>query len=134
MNKKFVAVIIAVILLMIGWVGLGFEGNELPYVTIGNLSEKKFSKPGKRFRLGGNVLEGSIIRSEDDPLALSFVLIQEKEQLAVSYHKIVPDMFKDGSEVIIEGIFDGQRFYADNLMTKCASRFEGDLRQADIAI
>ena len=85
MNKKFVAVIIAVILLMIVWVGLGFEGNELPYVTIGNLTEKKFSKPGKRFRLGGNVLEGSIIRSKDDPLALSFVLIQEKEQLAVSY-------------------------------------------------
>ena len=119
---------------MIIWVGLGFEGNELPYVTIQDLIERKTIKPGKRFRLGGNVMEGSILRNENDPLALSFVLIQEKEELSVSYHKIVPDMFKDGSEVIVEGFYDGQTFYADNLMTKCASRYEGDLRQAEKSI
>ena len=39
-------------------------------------------------------------------------------------------MFKDGSEVIVEGIFDGEVFFADNLMTKCASKYEGDLRDA----
>jgi cytochrome c-type biogenesis protein CcmE len=43
-------------------------------------------------------------------------------------------MFKDGSEVIVEGIYDGERFFADNLMTKCASRYEGDLRKADTSI
>ena len=43
-------------------------------------------------------------------------------------------MFKDGSEVIVEGFYDGQTFYADNLMTKCASRYEGDLRQAEKSI
>ena len=134
MNKKFASVIIAISLLIIIWVGLGFEGNELPYVTIQDLIERKTIKPGKRFRLGGNVMEGSILRNENDPLALSFVLIQEKEELSVSYHKIVPDMFKDGSEVIVEGFYDGQTFYADNLMTKCASRYEGDLRQAEKSI
>ena len=81
MNKKFASVIIAISLLMIIWVGLGFEGNELPYVTIQDLIERKKIKPGKRFRLGGNVMEGSILRNENDPLALSFVLIQEKEEL-----------------------------------------------------
>lgn len=134
MNKKFAAVIISFALLMMVWVGLGFEGNELPYVTIQDLTTKETVKPGKRFRLGGNVKEGSIIRSETDPLALSFVLLQEEQQLPVSYHKIVPDMFKDGSEVIVEGIFNGERFYADNLMTKCASRYEGDLRKSDTSI
>ena len=83
MNKKFASVIIAISLLMIIWVGLGFEGNELPYVTIQDLIERKKIKPGKRFRLGGNVMEGSILRNENDPLALSFVLIQEKEELSV---------------------------------------------------
>ncbi len=134
MNKKFAAVIISVALLMMVWVGLGFEGNELPYITIQDLTAKKMNKPGKRFRLGGNVKEGSIARSAADPLALTFVLLQEEEQLPVSYHKIVPDMFKDGSEVIVEGIYDGERFFADNLMTKCASRYEGDLRKADTSI
>lgn len=119
---------------MIVWVGLGFEGNELPYITIHALTDENSLKPGKRFRLGGNVKDGSIIRNAEDPLALSFVLVQEKDQLLVSYHKIVPDMFKDGSEVIVEGIYDGSRFYADNLMTKCASRYEGDLRETDPSI
>ncbi len=134
MNKKFAAVIISVALLMMVWVGLGFEGNELPYITIQDLTADEMKKPGKRFRLGGNVKEGSIARSAADPLALTFVLLQEEEQLPVSYHKIVPDMFKDGSEVIVEGIYDGERFFADNLMTKCASRYEGDLRKADPSI
>ncbi|HHZ99778.1 MAG TPA: hypothetical protein EYN68_09640, partial [Candidatus Marinimicrobia bacterium] len=70
MNKKFAAVIIAIALLMIVWVGLGFKGNELPYVTIQELTIKKDNKPGKRFRLGGNVKDGSIVRNEDDPLSL----------------------------------------------------------------
>ena len=134
MNKKFAAVIISVALLMMVWVGLGFEGNELPYITIQDLTADEMKKPGKRFRLGGNVKEGSIARSAADPLALTFVLLQEEEQLPVSYHKIVPDMFKDGSEVIVEGIYDGERFFADNLMTKCACRYEGDLRKADTSI
>ena len=134
MNKKFAAVIIAIALLMTVWVGLGFKGNELPYVTIQELTIKKDNKPGKRFRLGGNVKDGSIVRNEDDPLSLSFFLIQEQNQLPVNYHKIVPDMFKNGSEVIVEGIYDGEKFYADNLMTKCASRYEGDLRETDTSL
>ena len=134
MNKKFLVVIVAVSLLMIVWVGLGFEGNELPYVTIWELTTNYEKKPGKRFRLGGNVKEGSILHDEDDLLALSFVLMQEGNQLPVSYHKIVPDMFKDGSEVVVEGIYDGEYFHADNLMTKCASRYEGDLRDTETSL
>ena len=62
MNKRFLAVILAIALLMIVWVGFGFEGNELPYVTITELTTNYEKKPGKRFRLGGNVKEGSIFR------------------------------------------------------------------------
>ena len=134
MNKRFLVVILAIALLMIVWVGLGFEGNELPYVTIRELTTNYEKKPGKRFRLGGNVKEGSIFRNDNDPLALSFVLMQEGNRLPVSYHKIVPDMFKNGSEVIVEGIYDGEYFFADNLMTKCASRYEGDLRDTKTSL
>jgi len=38
MNKRFLAVILAIALLMVVWVGFGFEGNELPYVTIRELT------------------------------------------------------------------------------------------------
>ncbi|HDR04909.1 MAG TPA: hypothetical protein ENN84_06645, partial [Candidatus Marinimicrobia bacterium] len=34
------------------------------------------------------------------------------------------DMFKDDSELIVEGIFDGQTVHADLLIAKCASKYE----------
>ena len=130
MNKKFSIVIIVFSLLLIIWLGMGVGDNELPYVTIDELSEDYSNKPGKRFRIGGIVYQGSVIVDEKDPLLTNLILEQEKKFMKVSYHQILPDMFKDGSEVIVEGIFDGEVFFADNLMTKCASKYEGDLRDA----
>ena len=129
-KKKFPIVIIAIAFLTVLWVATGFEGNELPYATIEELKHVGFSEADKRFRLGGNVQEGSIVRDPQDQLALTFNLKQDDLTLPVSYHRIVPDMFKDGAEVIVEGYLVEGLFHADNLMTKCASRYEGDLRQA----
>ncbi|MFQ6674441.1 MAG: cytochrome c maturation protein CcmE [Fidelibacterota bacterium] len=127
-KKKFPIVIVAVAFLLVLWVAMGFEGNELPYVTVQELKEVAPSQPNKRYRLGGNVKEGSIVRDSEDLLDLSFGLQQGEATLPVTYHKIVPDMFKDGAEVIVEGYYVDGSFEADNLMTKCASRYEGDLR------
>ena len=128
-SKKFSVVIGALAVILMIWVVMGFEGNELPYVTIVELKDVTSQRPAKRFRLGGNVEEGSILRSESDQLDLTFVLEQDTETLPVRYHKIVPDMFSDGAEVIVEGYYVNGEFKADNLMTKCASRYEGDLRE-----
>lgn len=130
-KKKFAIVIVGAAALLVLWVALGFEGNELPYVTIEELREMVPSRPNKRFRLGGGVQAGSVVRGEKDPLALTFALEQGDETLPVNYHKIVPDMFKEGGEVIVEGYYADGIFEADNLMTKCASRYEGDLREVE---
>lgn len=129
MNKKFTIVIVAVVVLVVFWVAMGVEANELPYATIGELENYQGKLDGKRFRLGGNVQDGSIVRDKTNPLFVEFIIAQGEETLPVNYHKITPDMFKDGVEVIVEGEFVNGTFQADNLMTKCASRYEGDLRQ-----
>lgn len=131
LKSKFPVVIVAIASLMVLWVATGFEGNEMPYITIQELQQKGPSQPEKRVRLGGNVGEGSIIRDTEDPLALAFDLEQGEQTLPVSYDKIVPDMFKDGAEVIVEGYYVDGTLRADNLMTKCASRYEGDIRDAE---
>ena len=50
-------------------------------------------------------------------------------ELAVNYSKTRPDLFKDGAEVIVTGEYRDSVFVADELQTKCASRYEGDLRE-----
>ena len=48
--------------------------------------------------------------------------------LPVKFIGTRPDLFKHGAEVIIEGVYANGSFNADMLQTKCASRYEGDLR------
>ena len=66
--------------------------------------------------------------SETNQLECSFVLKEGDAELYVNYSKTRPDLFKDGAEVIVTGEYVDGMFYADELQTKCASRYEGDLR------
>jgi cytochrome c-type biogenesis protein CcmE len=50
------------------------------------------------------------------------------ELLPVVYASLeVPDLFKDGAEVVVEGQLPAQdvAFQATNLLAKCPSKFEG---------
>jgi len=78
--------------------------------------------------LGGLVKDGSIIISKTNYLDCSFVLKEGNMELKVKYDRSRPDLFKDGAEVIVTGQYLDGTFYADELQTKCASRYEGDLR------
>ncbi|GAU07680.1 cytochrome c maturation protein CcmE [Desulfoplanes formicivorans] len=79
-------------------------------------------------RLFGNVATQGLERSSD-AMELSFVLVDKKDAtqtLPVHYRGVVPDTFKPGVEVIVEGGLDpGTRvFKAKTLMTKCPSKYK----------
>ena len=78
----------------------------------------------KRIRLCGKVAEEKFdVRKSQ--LAASFLLKGEQQTLAVSYKGVIPDMFKAGSDIVVEGQRDSSgTFQADVLITKCASKYE----------
>lgn len=127
---KFSALIIAVAVITIGWITVGTGTEEVPYVTIDELVQKQGSWTQDRFRMGGLVEAGSIVYSEDN-LRVDFVMQQDDSRLHVAYRGLPPDMFTDEAEIIIEGEYNDGIFTADNLMTKCASRYEEDLTDPD---
>ena len=45
-----------------------------------------------------------------------------------TFERAMPYICKDEAEVIVEGNYLGGKFSADQLQTKCASRYEGDLK------
>ena len=47
----------------------------------------------------------------------------------VNFNGTRPDLFKDEAEVIVEGNYINGVFVADQLQTKCASRYEGELKE-----
>ncbi|UCD38072.1 MAG: cytochrome c maturation protein CcmE [Fidelibacterota bacterium] len=120
---KFVIFIVAAALIAFGWITIGNEGEEVPYVSIVELHESQDMGEQRRFRLGGLVETGSISYSADR-LSVDFVMAQGDERLPIHYRGLMPDLFADSVEVIIEGEYHDDVFLADNLMTKCASRYE----------
>ncbi len=60
-------------------------------------------------------------------LTASFDLQGDSNSLAVHYQGVVPDTFKPGGEVMVEGLLDEVGvFQADTLMTKCASKYQSE--------
>jgi cytochrome c-type biogenesis protein CcmE len=73
--------------------------------------------PGQRFRLGGLVAEGSVVRGEGK--TVRFVVTDMKTTLPVTYTGILPDLFREGQGVVAEGRLDASgTFEADSVLAK----------------
>ncbi len=60
-------------------------------------------------------------------LTARFDLQGDNHRLPINYQGVVPDTFKPGVEVMVEGkLDDAGVFQADVLMTKCASKYQSE--------
>ncbi len=73
---------------------------------------------GERFRLGGMVEKGSVQRAPGS-LEVHFVVTDFQHEVPVTYDKVLPDLFKEGSGVVAHGRIgkDGV-FVADEVLAK----------------
>ena len=129
-RRKFVILIVAFSVITFGWITIGTGSEEVPYVSINELKRNGDQFHQNQFRLGGYVENGSISYM-DDHLIVEFTLTQEESILPIRYEGLTPDMFKDDAEVIVVGRMEEDIFVADQLMTKCASRYEVDVMAPD---
>ena len=129
-NKKFILMItgiITVVIFWVSWVSLN-PADEKAMATFVSVDELLEDNITHRTKLGGLVKDGSIVISETNHLDCVFILKEGDLELEVKYGRTRPDLFKDGAEVIVTGLYENGVFHADELQTKCASRYEGDLR------
>jgi cytochrome c-type biogenesis protein CcmE len=81
------------------------------------MAAEKQIPPGKRFRLGGLVQPGSLVRG--DNLAVHFSVADGSATLPVAYKGILPDLFREGQGVVAEGMLDASGvFRADTVLAK----------------
>jgi cytochrome c-type biogenesis protein CcmE len=73
---------------------------------------------GRPFRLGGLVEDGSL-RREAGSAAASFIVTDMSQRVRVTYHGILPDLFREGKGVVSQGRLgtDGV-FTADEVLAK----------------
>ena len=115
----------AIIIGVLVWLGLaGVRESKTYYVTIAELQANDSSAFGKRLRVAGDIVNGSIRR---EGKKVSFQLKQEEHLLAVVYvgSEPLPDTFVDGAQAIAEGRYQSDRvFVANHIQAKCASKYE----------
>src|SRR5204862_6740897 len=92
-----VAALIGAVLLAM-W---GLADRAAYFVTPSDIAAGKAS-PDKAMRLGGMVLKGSLKRDADG-LTIRFLVSDTKKTTQLVYRGITPDLFRDGSGVIVEG-------------------------------
>ena len=125
-SKKHKPIIIsAVILMVIGYlIYTGLRDTMVFYLTVSEVMAKSPEDLTETQKVGGLVTAGSI-QWDPKTLKLSFKLEDQQANLSVNYSGVVPDSFKPGTEIIVEGTYRGDgSFWATTIMPKCASKYE----------
>lgn len=129
-NTKLYAIAFLLFAAGVGYLAYsGFAENSVYFL---NVAEARAMQPEKlsAVRLFGTVAEKDL---EQGSLSANF-LLEDKDNasltIAVRYAGVVPDTFKVGAEVIVEGGMDASgHFSAKSLMTKCPSKYQKENRK-----
>src|SRR3981189_2605198 len=81
--------------------------DSIVFFSTPSMAAEKQIPTGKRFRLGGLVQPGSLVRG--DNLAVNFSVADGAATLQVAYKGILPDLFREGQGVVTEGALEDSR-------------------------
>ncbi len=132
MAKLKLVLIVAVFAGVVGYlIFSGLSETTVYYHTVDEVLAGRLHGGDRGLRVSGVVVPGSVVRSRDD-LAMSFSLegAPEGRTLRVDYSGVIPDNFKEGMAVVVEGSLkkEKQVFHASVILLKCPSKYEKQVR------
>lgn len=101
---NFVLIMLFVASFSIGLSLYALKQNINLFYTPSQLAERHLPA-GRLFRLGGQVQKGTLKHSEQQ-LLVSFVVSDAAHHVLVEYQGVLPDLFREGQSVVIEGSLD----------------------------
>jgi len=122
---KFILPLLVIVSLISWLVFAGVKDSMVYYITVDELLEDVPDIYGQKVRVSGTVVHGSIKNELDD--SLRFTIADGKGEIDVEYDGIIPDIFTDGVEAVVEGKFSADNvFEADLLLAKCPTKYESE--------
>jgi cytochrome c-type biogenesis protein CcmE len=128
MTHRYIKVGATVTVLLLAFVGLMYatlrEGTEY-YKHVDEVMSTPQTWEGRRLQLHGFVVPGSIL-VKPNTLEYKFKIQNKGAIVDASYKGVVPDTFKDESEVVLKGQMTPQGFHTEpnGIMAKCPSKYE----------
>ncbi len=116
-HKRLTFIVIALCLLgaAASLILTALEDNIVFFYSPTDLIEKK-TQSGQRLRLGGLVAENSVKKSGGGVTV--FKVTDTAKTVTVRYKGVLPDLFREGQGVIIEGRFEAGTFQAEEVLAK----------------
>ena len=103
----------------------GIRTTSMYYFEMTEFLARRDTLAGETLRVKGWVRHGSVDRNvATNELRFDLARQDDTSGIPVSYRGIMPDMFSEGREVVIEGRFDGRGLSARQIMTSCPSKYE----------
>ena len=94
-----------------------FEENMMFFINVTDVVENNKAPLDRDFRVGGLVVENSLIRMEGN-LTVNFVITDNRNVLDVQYTGVLPDLFREGQGVVALGRLTGNIFLAETILAK----------------
>jgi len=114
----------AVVLAALGFLVFQGLGNATLYFRTADEAVAQRSQLGeRRFRIEGDVVDGSVQQSGND---VSFVLTSKSVEVPVRHKGDPPELFRPGIPVVLEGRFEGDHFASDRILVKHSETYVAD--------
>lgn len=126
LKRKRVIFAVAIVLMAIGFlIYIGLSQFATYYYTVSEFVAQSESLSGEQVRVTGQIIPDSVIQDTNN-FTLNFTITDGETSLPVVYQGVVvPDTFKAGTDIVVEGRSDQQGvFFASKLITKCPSKYE----------
>jgi cytochrome c-type biogenesis protein CcmE len=103
----------------------GIRTTSMYYFEMAEFLARRDALAGETLRVKGWVRHGSVDRNVGtNELRFELARQDDTSGIPVSYRGIMPDMFAEGREVVVEGRYDGRALAARQIMTSCPSKYE----------
>ncbi len=111
-----ISFVLAAVAVAAGLTALALQQN-MTYLYSPSEVEAGHAPAGARFRLGGVVLEKSVVRSNHS-LDVEFVVTDRFKDMPVKFTGILPDLFREGQSIVATGEMQDGRFVATEVLAK----------------
>jgi cytochrome c-type biogenesis protein CcmE len=111
----------------------GVDQSSSYYFTLAEFLPRKHELAGEGLRVAGRVTEGSLRKQTSAKGTEMSFLIGDfsgpdhrpvEGTVPVAFTGVVPDMFAEGRDVIVEGRYVDGTLHAQSIMTSCPSKYE----------
>lgn len=129
---KFIAGFAVIMVCLLVLVVSSSQKMAMYYFTVSELEAHEMDFVNKHIKLAGKVVPGSIEKTNGgrtvlfqiwEPLPDQPDVFSNKRN--ISYSGVIPDTFKDKSDVVLEGQMNANgTFVAETLLAKCPSKYE----------